>query len=378
MKKRLWFKRLHFLLALLSALPLLVLCISGSILVYREPIDEYFSKQYRRVEVRGERKSITELEGILKREMPQHEYAGVVLPPTKDIAYYFWIKNAPLWTVVYIDPYTGEIKGTRAWEDWTKANLIWWMTDIHMTFKWGRPGAYIVAFSSFLLILSLLSGLYLWWPKKKFDRGKFQPRLGKRWKQSAYNLHAVLGMYFSAILVLVCTTGIIITFWEPMQKFIHAVTLSPPPTKHPEEKADPGKPFLSTDELLARAEVFIKGAQNKPVDAQALSFPTAENAVAEVSFQGDPNLGAVEHSHVWVHGQSGEIVGSELASEFNRGQSAMAWVGTLHFGNWGALAGEWGDRLSRIIWLFAALMPLFLFITGVSFVRKSQWKKPFG
>lgn len=375
MKRRLWIKKLHFLVALLSALPLLVLCFTGSLLVYREAIDEYLTREYREVPIQGDRKSITELAEILERSYPDQDFAGVVLPPHAGIAYYYWMKDA-FWTVIYIDPYTGQLKGQRSWEDWTLANLIWWATDMHSSFKWGSFGSYVVALSSFILFVSLISGLYLWWPRQRFDRSKFRLRLGKRWKQSAYNLHSVLGMYFSAILALICVTGIAMTFAEPVEAFLHKVTLSPAPAEHPQAKGEAGRSFLTADEILAKANAHVNAVGLEAL-AQSMNFPTMDNAIVEVSYQGNPSLGGVEHSHVWVHGQSGEIVGTELASEFNRGQSAASWIATVHFGSWGAIAGNWGDQLIRIVWLAAVLLPLFLLLTGLTFVKKSSWKNLF-
>ncbi|RZA23992.1 MAG: PepSY domain-containing protein [Proteobacteria bacterium] len=375
MKTRLFINKLHFYLALIAALPIAVLCITGSILVYKEAIDGYFTRPYMEVEVQDRKMSIADMRVRLQEELPGKEFLGVVLPEREGLSYFFWMKDAPFWTVAYINPYTGEFKGVRAWEDWTMANIIWWATDLHYSFKWGRVGSYIVAASSLTLFFSVITGLVLWWPRKsRFYSGKFTLRFHKRWKQTAFNLHGVLGLYTSLILAVVTLTGITITFFEPFGQLIHAITREEAP-KHPDAmKPDPAEEFLPAEILLDTARTQLKeryGIEPKP---QSITFPTAENAVTEIGWQGRSEMVGLEHSHVFLNAQTGEIIKVEAAGVTTSAETFVHWMSPIHYGTWGEAVFKNGDLVTRFIWLVAALVPIFLMISGFSIVKKSRWK----
>ncbi len=375
-KTRLWLRRLHLYIALISALPLLFMCFTGTLLVYREAIEDFAASSYTKVEAVGETKTVDEMMAALKSERPQYELAGVLFPKDKNKAYSFWIKDAPLWTVLYIDPYTLKFQGERAWEDWKLANIVWWLTDLHFSFKWGRVGNYVVGFFSILLLLSTLSGIYLWWPKgSKFSRYKFELKLAKRWKQTAYNLHAVVGIYAAIALIIITITGTAITFWEPMQALVHKATLSPPPHVAPVLAETEGVPYKSTEELLSIARNYLQTNYQVNPTPEAMHLPEAKNVVVEFSLQGNPGLAWADHYHVYVHAQTGEVVDTLVPQNFNRGQTTVHWIGALHYGTWGAIWGNAAEQVSRILWLLASLAPIFLIITGFSVLKKSFWKR---
>lgn len=378
-KRRLWIKKLHLAIALISALPILVMSLTGMGLVYKEAIDIYATQKYMTVETLPEKKSIDELRGLLNQRFPDKVYPGVILPPKEGQSYFYWIKDAPFWTVHYIDPYTGAFKGERAWEDWTLANIVWWLTDLHYSFKAGSIGSYIVGVSSLVFAVSILSGLFLWWPRKsQFDAGKFKLKRGKRWRQSAYNLHAVIGMYAALTLLTIALTGACITFWQPMTRFAHWITFSPPPKEAPHIPGEDGQSYLSSEDLIQRARTYLKATYNAEPLPQSIAFPDRTNIAVEISLQGNEGLGAVDHYHVWLNAVNGEILDAEAPPAFNRGQSLVAWISTIHYGTWGAYWGKIPELGSRLWWLFAAATPLFLMISGFTIVRKSFWKKAFG
>ena len=76
---------------------------------------------------------------------------------------------------------------------------------------------------------------------------------------------------------------------------------------------------------------------------------------------------------VAVDANSGKILSSKAPQNHNRGEKVLAWVSALHFGSFGDLGGTVIGHISRIIWIFAALMPFFLAMTGLTIWRKPAW-----
>lgn len=376
-KRRLWVRRVHLYIALITAIPLLFMSLTGTLLVYREPIEDYFAREYLVAEGSGPKKTLEEMKTAIKVARPEYELAGIVFPKKDEgQSYYFWRKDAPLWTALYVNPYTLEFRGERDWYDWTLPNLVWWLTDIHYSFKGGTIGTYFVGATSFIFFLSLLSGIYLWWPKNsKFTRYKFELRLAKRWKQTAYNLHQVVGVYTALALILISLTGITITFYLPMQQFAHFITLSPPPHVPPTREPTANQELIAGEQLIATAKAHLSKTYDSTPHLEAMSLPDAKNVIAELSFQGNPALFGADHHHVWVDAQTGEVIGDLVPSNFNRGEHLVSWIGPLHYGTWGAWIGPMSEQVTRVLWFIVSLVPIFFIVTGFSMLRKNFLKR---
>jgi uncharacterized iron-regulated membrane protein len=67
----------------------------------------------------------------------------------------------------------------------------------------------------------MITGLILWWPKRKTDRKRsFTIKWGGRWRRVNYDLHNVLGFYATSIAIILSISGLAIAF-EPVSKGIY-------------------------------------------------------------------------------------------------------------------------------------------------------------
>lgn len=107
----------------------------------------------------------------------------------------------------YVDPATGLYTGRQNPEETVRGFLFSFHRDLFVDKKIGRP---IVAIIGFLLFILLFSGLYLWWPKRRFlKRSMKWPRLRGTY-QSFYDLHKFFGIYSFALMLMMVVTGIYI------------------------------------------------------------------------------------------------------------------------------------------------------------------------
>lgn len=110
-------------------------------------------------------------------------------------------------STIFVNPYTADVAGIVDHED-----FFHFILDGHVG-VWieGEVGHQIVAWSTLIFFVLLITGLVLWWPKKwnKSSREKsFTIKWKARFKRVNYDLHNVLGFY-SLIPVLVITlTGL--------------------------------------------------------------------------------------------------------------------------------------------------------------------------
>jgi len=108
---------------------------------------------------------------------------------------------------VYLDPATGRVLDAPAGR-----GLIAWAHDIHGSLLLREyNGRDIVGFVGVAVLISSLSGIYLWWPRRRFGARDFGFRNGFT---RSRNLHYTFGFYSSLVLAMLAFTGIAISFPE--------------------------------------------------------------------------------------------------------------------------------------------------------------------
>src|SRR5690606_33090151 len=63
--------------------------------------------------------------------------------------------------------------------------------------------------STLIFVVMLISGLVLWWPKKKKAKQRFTIKWNARWRRKNYDLHNVMGFYVMWIALVLALTGLI-------------------------------------------------------------------------------------------------------------------------------------------------------------------------
>ncbi|MGV3508454.1 MAG: PepSY-associated TM helix domain-containing protein, partial [Sphingobacteriaceae bacterium] len=113
---------------------------------------------------------------------------------------------------VYINPNNGKVVHI---ED-TKNEFFQLVLNIHMNLLLGKPiGSLITGTSALCFFVLLVSGLFLWWPKKwkirNFKKGLLLKKNAGP-KRRNYDLHNVLGFYTLMPAILICITGLVFAF----------------------------------------------------------------------------------------------------------------------------------------------------------------------
>ena len=112
----------------------------------------------------------------------------------------------------YINPYNGKV----AYVEDTRNEFFQLVLNLHMNLLLGKPiGSVITGTSTLFFLVLLLSGLFLWWPKKwkfkSFKKGLLiKGNAGL--KRRNYDLHNVLGFYVLVPAILICITGLVFAF----------------------------------------------------------------------------------------------------------------------------------------------------------------------
>src|SRR5690606_18645102 len=78
-------------------------------------------------------------------------------------------------------------------------------------------GSFIVGSSVLLFMLTMITGLILWWPKnRKLAVKRMKIDITSKKKRLNYDLHQVLGFYSFSVALLIAATGLVWSFkwWE--------------------------------------------------------------------------------------------------------------------------------------------------------------------
>ncbi|WP_313155021.1 PepSY-associated TM helix domain-containing protein [Sphingobacterium multivorum] len=200
---------LHLWLGLAAGIPVIILAITGCVLVFEHDIKE-LTTNYIHIEPRSAEEQLP----------PSAIYKAVnhILPDKKIASSWYngLDKSVKVSldhsdSLVYVNPYTAEILAIVDHED-----FFHFMDEGHrhlwMPVKIGRQ---VVGWSTFIFFILLITGLILWWPKKWNKRSReqsFSIKWKAKFKRVNYDLHNVLGFYSLTIALIMCFTGLIMSF----------------------------------------------------------------------------------------------------------------------------------------------------------------------
>ena len=110
----------------------------------------------------------------------------------------------------YLNPYNGKVLHVER-----GPGFFDWVLDLHMNLLLGETGRKIVAYSTLIFVVLLITGILLWWPKNRKAvkiATWFRWKPTTKWKRKNYDLHNVLGFYASFIVIFVSLTGLAFSF----------------------------------------------------------------------------------------------------------------------------------------------------------------------
>jgi uncharacterized iron-regulated membrane protein len=208
-KKSLLF--IHRWLGFISGLVVVIVSITGCIFAFQDEIQDAIH-DYRKVEVQHKPYLLpTQLQQIALKLYPAGEEKPTVgyYGPDRPAAVFIDLPNLSE-RYIYLNPYTGQFLH----EDNPDRSFFIVVENIHLYLLLPPEiGRQIVGWSVVIFVVMMITGIILWWPKRKSDRKRsFTIKWNGRWRRVNYDLHNVLGFYASSIALILATTGLAIAF----------------------------------------------------------------------------------------------------------------------------------------------------------------------
>ncbi|MEQ3653359.1 MAG: PepSY-associated TM helix domain-containing protein [Glaciecola sp.] len=352
----------HSYLALIAMIPVLVISITGSILVFKVEIDSLLRPHHMVVnptitdtEQTTQRLALDDLMSRIQATYPDYILAGWELFGTDDNAVieehgrsdtaYAIKKNTETWFKIYINQYTGEILSE---PKHMEHYITDWLLELHYAFLLHFSGTVIGAIFGLILLFLGISGIILY---RKFWRKLFTLRWGSAKRILFSDVHKMVGIFSSPVLIIIAFTGV---YWN-ISIVLHEVL------EHGFEEAHPAitEPYhaetISFESLRENASMQIDSFR-----ATYLAIPNEPKM--DITFFGEvdtPNpLISQYASMVTYHHKTGDLV---MASDIRDAGFLRKFDDSTRKLHFGYFAGIW----SKIVWCIIGISPVILMITGL-------------
>ena len=201
-----WLWKWHIIAGLICMPFMAVLCISGSIYLFKNQFNDYAYQNERFVSVPSNlvRYSYSEQLNVAQAHSDGH-IVSVTLPGEPNRATAFRQQGEGRGqNLIYVDPYTNQING----EFNQEKSFMQTVRKLHGELLIGRGGELLIELISSWVIVLALTGVYVWWPYKNFSvAGFLSVRTKKSRKVFWRDMHSVVGFWASAFLLIILAGG---------------------------------------------------------------------------------------------------------------------------------------------------------------------------
>lgn len=364
-----WLWKWHVVAGLVCLPFIALLCITGSIYLFKSNLNNYVYQDARFISVTENAKPALYADQLnsAKKYSDQH-IVSVTLPSAVEQATAFREHSkGHSQKMIYVNPYSKQISGTYE----QKHSFMYTVRKLHGELLLGLPGSLLVELVASWFIVLALTGIYIWWPAKRFSvRGFFAVRTKQGRRTFWRDMHSVLAFWMSLFMLIILAGGMPWTevFGDNL-KWVQEQTNTGYPTHWREAKGLSSNADLSSAGTIPLDQV-VAISKTRGLDGKvSIKFPVSSKGVYTITNQArwlddqqvihvDQYSGDVIKALKWE--QVGILV--ELRQIFMR----------LHQGEYG--------KLNLIIVLIVALT--FFVATAASLISylmrkpKGQWGLP--
>jgi uncharacterized iron-regulated membrane protein len=309
--------KLHLWLAMIAGAFLLVLGITGAILAFEPELDRLIHPHLSRVKPGGTTLSLVQIGEAVSKKYGGEPVVAYLPSSSPDVPTEVILSSG----IVSVNQYTGEVLGLRT----RGQTVLGFMRALHVRLATGDIGRNILRWSTVAMLISLASGLYLWWPRKRIRiRGPWWSRLF--WSDQ----HNSFGIFSLMPWLLLTATGIVIGFEDEVSPLLDKMygtnpvhSSQTPPRSEPSQ----GSTELTPDQAIAMASAQLPGAL--PYRLQMPRY----GGLYVVSLTYSDSRIAAERNSVSLDPRSGRIVAVNQSASLTPRERFMATNEAIHTGN---------------------------------------------
>ena len=353
-------KKLHLWLALPFGVILTLVCFSGAVLAFEKEFTQWAYDGLYQVETVGkDRLPAGDIAAKVASSLPDDvRVTGITI--YSDTARTYQVNlSKPHHASVFVDPYTGEVKGS-----YRRIPFFLTMFKLHRWLLGSRPadggvfwGRVVVGTSALAFVFVILSGIVMWLPRsKKALVNSLKVNCSHGLRRFCHSFHVAVGVYTCLLLLCMALTGLTWSF-DWYRSGFYAVFgaggqqgghgHSPSEERHRGHHRNNGTETYAVwqtvyRELAARNPEYRQITVNADNTATVL-FRRFGNTMGGDRYESEPSAGRLTSFTPYADLPSSAKI---------RGQ-----IYSLH-------TGTWGGWLTRILYCLAALLASALPVTG--------------
>jgi uncharacterized iron-regulated membrane protein len=384
---------IHLYAGLLSAVIVIAVCFTGTLYVYNTEIREFFDSERYFASGQGTPKTLEELKSGLE-PLQQGKLVAVTTYSVADRTVQFQVKaeGEEKATTYFVDPYTGEILADNT-KKTTSEEFMGYVFSLHrwlLLDKVETPilesmtnqelGRLINGIATSLFLLGVLTGIFLWLPKKaKNWKQGLSVKWSGNWKRINHDLHNTLAFYSILALFIMAVTGPYWSFgWYKTGWQKTWDTYQAPKEEKKEDKSKesstaeqvvedstalPEPLVISLDEALAAANQHLNYA-----GVVKLTLPEDSQGDLSVSKSRTGFFARAGADQLKLNAQTLELKEKVLFGELPVRQQIGKSVKALH-------TGEIFGKFTKFLWAVACAIATSLPITGTLIWWNKRKKK---
>ena len=381
---------IHRYTGLVMAGFLIIAGFTGSLLAFHDELDNVFNHQLAQIERQdAPQLPIATLHDKVVAAYPKYSFSSMPTSLKADKSAVFSVdrvrgqsaKNQPKapFQEVYINPYNGDILGTRDKDEWAWRNTMWKVFWLHRDLLLGNFGKLLLGVIALLWTINCFIGFYLTLPRtvKKGHAAhrktvKKRASVLKRWLPAwkirrktntfklNYDVHHAFGLWLWLMLFVIAWSSVgfnLKSVYQPVMQAVVGLERREGKEVKEREKDKPHRPDKFSAQVLpnvtpvinATADIVNKtnsieyvskqaniAAQNNGVTVQQLLGIrwVAEDSQWQMRFKTDKDIGIHSGaSSITVDAATGSVVRVNFGYQSTFGTKADQWLSTLHMGH---------------------------------------------
>lgn len=355
--RRAWL-RLHRWLGLGLGAAFALIGLTGSVIVFDHAIDTWLNPDLFTPQGVGPPRPLEEIVTAARATAPGPAgRLSITMPGVDYDVFVVRVAAGPAGRSVEVtlDPATARVLGQR--EDGAHLTAI--IYELHHALllrdAFGIPdsGMYAVGVLGLGLMASTLTGLYLWWPRRRQLGQALRVRWRNGEKRRNFDLHRAGGFWSSLVVLTLAFSGVSLVFPDWVRGLVAIASRTEPRPPAPRSVLRPGVPSLSPDDAAAIARVHVAGGT-----VTWLDVPGDETGAYRIWLRRPDDVRrAYGDVNVWIDRWSGAVLHRRDRRALPAGEAFLHWQFPLHSGEAFGLPG-------RLLICAAGLTPLLLLVTG--------------
>lgn len=353
---RRFLQQVHLWIGLMLCIPLVLLGLTGSILVFEHELGNFFETEQHHAITAGDAHTAGEiLAGAAKGAPPGYKPTMLRMPSenSQTVMVRFTSRQTSSGggLNIMIDPVSLSILES------TPANTGFlrqvFQLHSHLLIR-DYGGRSIIGWLGVFMLLLGISGLVIWWPRYGRWRASFIVRRNSQGLRLHRDLHGAVGIWGFAVLIVVSFSGVYLAFPQPVGAVIRTVfsgrDLRAPIKVEPVDDAE----IPTIDQAIAIAKTSAPDGR-----LLSVNLPTKPDQPYRISFAQPDYEDGTPSITIFVDPWKNHVTEVRDPRLYTVGETIMAWQHALH-------AGHGFGWVWRALVFLCGFLPLLFSITGIA------------